>query len=220
MAKKVLTQNLTEPLVSATSIKVDIHPGDGNMVIDGLTGGDPVLASGTLQYLENNGLPTHSVTTSNGQATFTLKASSKGQHWLRLPWAACNGATEWHIHLNPTVSFDITAHTDGGNVTLDLTGMAVTRVKASTSGGNMEIILAGSTTCRSIEAHSGAGNVAVRVPGTMAARITATSGLGKVIVEPRFNKIDDKTYQSPDYESAVNTVEITATSGAGNVSIG
>ena len=39
--------------------------------------------------------------------------------------------------------------------------------------------------------------------------IHATSGLGKVIVDPRFSKTDKNTYQSPDYDSAANRVEIT-----------
>ena len=101
-AGNVLTHNLSEPLDGATTAKVDINTGDGNLTIDRLTGGEQVLASGTLQYLENQGLPTRSVNTSNGQATLTLKASGGGQPWFRFPWAACNGATEWQIHLNPT----------------------------------------------------------------------------------------------------------------------
>ena len=92
---------LSEPLDGATTVKVDINAGDGNLTIDRLTGGEQVLASGTLQYLENQGLPTRSVNTNNGQATLTLKASGAGQPWFQFPWAACNGATEWQIHLNP-----------------------------------------------------------------------------------------------------------------------
>src|SRR5512135_3865902 len=110
MAKNVLTQNLSEPLGNATAAKVDIDNGDGNLAIDGSIGGDQVLASGTLQYLENQGQPTRTLNTSNGQATLKLKANSGGQSWLRLPWQACNGATEWQIHLNPKVRADITAH--------------------------------------------------------------------------------------------------------------
>ena len=68
-------------------------------------------------------------------------------------------------------------------------------------------------------ATSGAGNVEVRVPSGLAARIHATSGLGKVIVDSRFSRTDKDIYQSPDYDGAVNTVEITASSGAGNVSL-
>ena len=68
-----------------------------------------------------------------------------------------------------------------------------------------------------VNANSGAGNVVVRIPSGVAARIHATTGLGKAIVEPQFSSIDDTTYQSPDFDSATNKVEITLNSGAGNV---
>jgi hypothetical protein len=243
MAKNVLTDNFSEPLDGATTAKVDINVGDGNLTIDRLTGGEPVLAGGRLQYLEDQGLPTRSVNTSNGQITLTLRAGgSTKQPWFRFPWSACNGATEWQIHLNPSVPSDITAHSDGGNVVLNLAGMAVTRVSAETGGGNMDVVLpdnaanlgvtakagagnvtvelgSGITGSAVVNAGSGAGNVAVRIPSGVAARIHATTGLGKASVDPRFGKVDRATYQSPDFDSAADKVEIMAHSGAGNVSV-
>jgi len=219
MTKNVLTYNLSEPLNGVTTAKVDIHAGDGNLMIDRLAGGEQVLASGTLQYLENQGLPTRTLNTSDGQATLTLKGSGAGQSWFRFPWAACNGATEWQIHLNPTVSSEITAHSDGGNVKLDLAGMAVTRVSADTGGGNMDLVLPEDAANLSVTAKTGAGNVVVLVPSGIATRIHTSTGLGKVMVDSRFSKIDGNTYQSPDYDGAAHKVEITVSSGAGNVSV-
>ncbi len=219
MAKNVLTYNLSEPLGNATAAKVAIDNGDGNLAIDGLTGGEQVLASGTLQYLEKQSLPIRTLNTSNGQATLTLKASGSGQPWFRFPWQACNGATEWQIHLNPKVQSDITAHSDGGNVKLNLANMIITRVVADTSGGNMDVVLPKDVANLSVTAKSGAGNVVVHIPGNVAARIHATTGLGKAIVDPKFSKIDKNTYQSSDFDSAANRVEITIHSGAGNVSV-
>lgn len=243
MANNIRTENLSEPLNGTTMAKVEINTGDGNLTIDPLPGGEPVLASGTLQYLENQDVPIHTLDASHGKTTLTVKGGTTGQPWFRLPWAACNGATEWQIHLNPTVAADITAHTGGGNVKLDLTGMALTHLAADTGGGNMDVLLPdeaadlhvaartgggavtvavgrGLTGHCTIDAASGAGNVAVAVPPDVAARVHAGSGLGKVIVDPRFVKLDHDTYQSPGFESAANQLEITAHSGAGNVSIG
>lgn len=242
MAKNVLIDNLSEPVNGATTAKVDINAGDGNLMIDRLTGGGQVLASGTLQYFENQGPPTRTLTSSNGQTTLTLRRSSAGRPWLRLPWAACNAATDWQIHLNPKVSSDITAHSDGGNINLNLAGMAVTRVSADTGGGNMGVVLpdnvanlsvaaktgagnvaveigTGIAGSNSINASSGAGNVDVCIPEGVAARIHTTTGLGKAIVDPRFSKIDNNTYQSSGFDGAANKVEITVHSGAGNVSV-
>ena len=242
MANNVLNYKLSEPLNSATIAKIDINAGDGNLTIDRLTGGEEMLASGTLQYLENQGLPTRTLVSSNGQATLTLNGGGTGRPWFRFPWAACNGATEWQIHLNPRVSSDITAHSDGGNVKLNLAGMAITHLSADTGGGNMDVVMpdnaanlsvtaktgagnvdveigCGITGSNIVNANSGAGNVVVRIPSGIAARIHATNGLGKATVDPRFSKTDNNTYQSSDFDSAANKIEITVSSGAGNVGI-
>ena len=242
MTKNLLTEHLSEPLNDATTAKVDIHAGDGNLTIDRLTGGEQVLASGMLQYFENQGLPTRTLDSSKGQATFTLRGGRAGRPWFHFPWSACNGATVWQIHLNPRVASDITAHSDGGNVKLNLAGMAVTRVSADTGGGNVDVILpdnaanlsvtaktgagnvtieigSGITGGNIVDASSGAGNVVVRIPSGVAARIHATTGMGKALMDPRFNQTGKDTYQSPDYDNAANKVEITIGSGAGNVSV-
>ena len=219
MAKKVLTDNVSEPLNGATTAKVDINAGNGNLTVDQLTGGEQVLATGTLEYMEGQALPTRTLTSSNGQATLVLRREDAGRPWFRLPWAACNGATQWQVRLNPMVSSDITAHSNGGNVKLNLAGMTVTRVSAATGGGNVDVVLPDNAATLSVDAQSGAGNVGVSVPSGVAARIHATSGLGKVIVDPRFSRIANNTYQSSDYDGAARRVEITVESGVGNVSV-
>jgi len=242
MAKNMLTDQFMEPLNGARTALIDIHAGDGNLIIERLTSGEPLLVSGTLQYFENQGAPTRSLASNSGQVTFMLRGGRAGQSWFHLPWSACNGATEWQIQLNPAVTSDLTAHSDGGNVRLNLAGMTITRLSADTGGGNVEAVLpdnaadlnvnvktgAGNVTVEIgsglagsnvITAASGAGNVVVRVPHGVAARIHATTGLGKAIMDPRFSMIDKSTYQSSDFDSAANKVEITVQSGAGNVSV-
>ncbi len=231
---KVLTNTLSEPLGDAKTAKFEFNAGSGNLTIDTLTGGEPLLVGGTLQYLENLGEPTRTLESFNGQASLTLKWGEN--------LASCSTTIEWLLHLNPTVPSDITAHSGGGNVKLNLASMAVTRLATDTGGGNVDVVLpdnaaglnvtaktgggnvtveigSGTTGSSTVNAASGAGNVIVRVPSGIAARIHATTGLGKVTMDSRFTKIDDKTYQSSDYESAANKVEITLSSGAGNVEV-
>ena len=219
MAKNILTDNLSEPLAGATTAKLDIDVADGNLTIDKLTSGEPVLASGTLQYFEKKGAPTRTLVARNGQATFTLRGTGNVGPWFHFPWAGRNGATEWQIHLNPAVPSDITVHSGGGNVKLDLTGMTITRLSADTGGGNMDVVLPDHAAGLSVTAKTGAGNVDVCIPRDLAVCIHATTGLGKVIVDPRFSQTDKNTYQSPDYDNATNKVEITLNSGAGNVNV-
>ncbi len=242
MAKNLLTQTFSESLDGAANAKIDIDAGDGNLTIDRLTGGEQALAAGTLQYVEEQGAPTRTYVSDNGQATFMLKSHAAAGRWFHLPWEACNGATDWRVSLNPSVPSDITAHSDGGNVRLNLAGMAVTRVAADTGGGNMDVILpdnasrlsvsaktgAGNVTVELgrgvtggnvVNAGSGAGNVVVRIPTGVAARVCAIRGLGKVTVDGRFSRTNSTTYQSPDFDNAADKVEITVNSGAGNVTV-
>jgi predicted membrane protein len=171
-----------------------------------------------------------------------LRGGGIERFWFRLPWAACGGAYEWQIHLNPTVLSDITAHSGGGNVKLNLASMTVTHLSVDTGGGNIDVVLPdnaaslsvtaktgggnitvemdnGTTGSSTINANSGAGNVVVHVPSGIAVKIHASSGLGKVIVDSRFSQMGKNTYRSPDYDGAANKVEIIAHSGAGNVSV-
>src|SRR5512137_34523 len=165
MAKNVLTHNFSEPLGGETTAKFDIQAGDGNLTVDALTRGEQVLASGALQYLEGQGLPTQTLASSNGRASLTLQGGKAAQPWFRLPWAACNGATEWQIHLNPAVSADLTAHSNGGNIELNLAGMTLTRLSTDTGGGNVEVVLPDNIADLSVTAKSGAGNVTIHLPG-------------------------------------------------------
>ncbi len=242
MARKVLTHNLSELLDGAAAATIDINTGTGNLAIDGLATGRQLLASGTVEYMEGQDPPMPSVVTSNGRAAFALKAQGGRQPGFRMPWSTCNGATTWQIHLNPAVSSDITAHSGGGNVKLELAGMLVTRVSADSGGGNLEVVLpenaaaldvaatsgggnvtvevgTGTRGANVVEARSGAGNVAVRLPGGLAALIHAATGMGKTIIDPCFNKLEAGTYQSPGYDSAADKVEVSIKSGAGNVSV-
>lgn len=219
MAKKILTRNLSEPLCGASTAKVDVDVADGNLTIDQLSSSEQLLANGTLEYVEGQELLNQTVNHGDGQATLMLKAKSTGRPWFHLPWEACNAATHWQIHLNPNVQSDITAHSGGGNLKLDLASMVVTRVSADTGGGNLDLVLPDHASNLAVNARTGAGNVVIHVPGGMAVKVQATTGLGKVIADSRFNKTDGNIYQSLDYEVASEKAEIMAHSGAGNISI-
>lgn len=242
MSNNVLIENLSEPLDGTKSARLEIDTHFANLTIDRLTGGEPVLASGTLEYLEKEGLPTRTLDSSGGHANLVLKGGGRPKSLFRMPWDSCNAAIEWQLHLNPMVPSDINAHSGGGNVKVDLTGMAVTHVSADSGGGNLELVLPdnaaninasartgagnvsveigrGLTGANTVNAGSGAGNVEVHVPGGIAVKVHASTGMGKAIVDSQFTKIDRNTYQSPDYDNAANKVEITAQSGAGNVTV-
>lgn len=242
MSNKVLTEKFSEPLNGARSATIKVDTRQGNLIIDRLAGEDQLLAAGKLEYREKRGLPSRRLTTSERAARLAIEGAGGSRAALRLPWQACNAATDWNIHLNPRVPLEIDAVSGGGHVKLNLTGMHVTRVSAHSGGGNMEVAMPenaanldvavtsgggnvnveigrGTTGGNTAKAESGAGNVTVLLPSRIAAKIHAVSGMGKVIVDPRFAMIANDTYQSADYDEARDRIEVTAKSGLGNVNV-
>jgi hypothetical protein len=242
MSNNLFTDELSAPLNGATTANIEIDTGTGNLTVDDVPEDMQVLASGALQYFEKQGRPAEFFSAEGGRATVKLTATAAGRPWLRFPWDACLGGTEWQIHLNPSVPSEITARTGGGNVKLNLADMSLTSLSADTGGGNMDLILPehaenlpvkartgggnisievgdAITGTNRVEANSGAGNVVVELPRGIPARVNASTGMGKVIVEPCYSKIGAHMYQSTDYEDAANKLEISVHSGAGNVSV-
>lgn len=235
----LLSMPLAEPLNDTTSAEFSVDLADGNLNLEGNSSDKAMLAMGTLQYLENIGVPLSSSSTFNGHTQYTLSTSA-GQSWLKLPWSACNGATDWSITLNPSVAYEISAYTGGGNVKLNLAGLTVTGLDAESGGGNMEVILpdntedlaavvktgAGKATVRvgngikgdhTIEASSGAGEVSVLLPTGMQAKVIIS--MGNVSVGPEFIKVNDTTYETSGYQNAENRIEISIGSGAGKATV-
>lgn len=213
----LLTYQLSEPLNGTRTAKIDINCDTANLTIDRLTGGEQVLASGSLQYFEKKGQPTRNMDSKSGRAILTLSGAQPGRPMFRFPWSACNGALDWQIQLNPLVPLDITARSGGGNIKLHLAGMSIASLTADNGGGNIEVVLPDIASDLNVDVKTGAGTVTVYLPDGIEGRVYAASGLGKVVVDPRFSKIDDKTYQSANYDGAAHKVEIKAQSGAGSV---
>jgi hypothetical protein len=242
MAKEIINQIFSTPRDGIKTANIDIDVNTGNLILGNLPTGSPLLASGTLQYLEGQDEPAVSVVAVKGHADLSLRANNAKPQWSLLPWKACLGATSWTVNIDPEVHTDIRAHSGGGNLQLNLDGTAVKNVFADTGGGNVDLSLpaevknlqvsarsgGGNVTVRIgrntaghsiVEVGSGAGNVTTNIPDEIPARIHAASGLGKVIIDPRFEKIGEKEYQSPDFENAESRIELTIQSGAGNVEV-
>ncbi|HEX9013534.1 MAG TPA: LiaF domain-containing protein [Anaerolineaceae bacterium] len=218
-SSKTLTDTLSEPRNGASSARFDLNVGTGNLYIDTQVNSGTELASGTLQYAGKQGPPARSLTMSSGKAVLTVRGDKTGRTGFRFPWEACNGATDWQIHLNPAVAADLTAHSGGGNIKIDLSGMNVSSISTDTGGGNIDLVLPDGAANLLVTAQSGAGNVTVRAPRGAAIKVTAASGMGKIMVDPQITQVDKTTFQSPGYDTAAQKIELTLKSGAGNVTV-
>ena len=70
-----------------------------------------------------------------------------------------------------------------------------------------------------VRVESGAASVSIRVPEGVAARIQTKGGLSTIQVDTRRFPQAGDVYQSADYETATNKVDIDVQMGVGSVNI-
>lgn len=235
-------QELAEPLNAVHTSSLDLDLAEGNLAIDRLTGGEPLLAGGTMEYYEDGAMPTRTLTSMGGHASLALSVGSDPRRRWRPPWDACSAENDWLLHLNPSVAYEIAANTGGGNLDLDLSGLLVNRITAETGGGNAEIRLPNDAVNLSAAVKTGAGKIVVEigrgtkgrnhvtlengagsaeilVPAGLAVKLAGTSGMGIIVVDPALLQTGKGTYQSADYDDNANRVTIEVSNGAGTVKV-
>lgn len=126
---------------------------------------------------------------------------------------------EWDVALNEAIPLTLDLSTGASETLLNLTATRTRRLDVHTGAGRVELDLPAAAGQTAVQIEGGAGEVIVRVPEGVAARVTGVTVLGALEVdEERFSRAGEG-WQSADYGSAANQVEITVRFGAGRVQI-
>lgn len=126
---------------------------------------------------------------------------------------------DWSLRLTPNIPISLDLETGANEARLNLTGLQVTDLRLKSGASSTVLLLpenAGATRAR-IE--SGAASVRVEVPSNVAARIQVRSGLSSIQVDSRRFPRLGEFYQSPDYETAANRVDLAIETGVGSVEV-
>jgi hypothetical protein len=133
-------------------------------------------------------------------------------------WTA--GGLDWDLRLNPAVPLELEFHTGASRSQIDLSELLVTSVELETGASATEMTLPQAAGLTRVKVQSGAAQVVLRAPGGVAARIRAETGLAHVDVdETRFRQVAAHRYESPDFATAINKVDIDVQTGVGSVRV-
>ncbi|NLE99435.1 MAG: cell wall-active antibiotics response protein, partial [Anaerolineales bacterium] len=148
-----------------------------------------------------------------------LQVSERGKG-VFMPWNWSPSASlDWRVALNGEVPLALDFETDAGESRLDLTDLRVTNLRVKTEASSTEIDLPAHAGHTDAKIEGGAASVIVRVPAGVAARIQAQGGLSGVSVDlARFPRMG-AVYQSEDYASAANRVDLHMDIGLGSVDV-
>lgn len=140
---------------------------------------------------------------------------------LVYPWRWGGGrGLEWDVALNADVPLSLDVEGGASENRLELRDLRVTELKMETGASASRVSLPASAAHTKADISCGVGSVEVRVPADVAARIRVTTTLGGTSVDRRrFPRVGSGLYESPDYETAANRVDLDIDASLGSVAV-
>jgi hypothetical protein len=214
-------QTAAIPLGAATSGDVTLRFGAGNLQVSALSNGSNDLVDATASLPSGMRLG-HVANVRGGTNSVTLSTEGSGGFgWW--PFRSFDqrspGDTTLDVKLNPTTPLTLHADVGAGQSDFDLSSLLVRSLTLNSGAGQTTVHLpvqAGQVTA---DLHGGAGQIILDVPPDVGAYIHGNNGLVSVHVSnDRFQKMGDG-YQTSDYSSAANRVDVTLNLGVGEVDV-
>ena len=202
------TQQVSIPLEGATTARVKIAHGAGRLSLDNrVTPGEFLSGSfvGGLQTrIDRNG----------SEVSVKMRPPDYAfPHW---GWSA---GYDWTFGLSRDIPIMLELGTGASESILDLTDLRITELKIHTGASSTKVSLPTAAGFTRVTCEAGAAGVQLQVPSGVAARIHYRGGLSSINVDTsRFPHSGDG-YQSADYDTAANKVEIDVQMGVGSVEV-
>jgi hypothetical protein len=205
-------EQLALPLEGAGRARISLRHGAGRVIVTGGAGPSELLSGafgGGVEYR-----------TRREGDSLDVELRVPRVDWFPAPWMWGPGRErEWSFRLNDGVPLALGLRTGANDMRLDLSSTRVTDLRLDTGASSTEILLPAQAGRTRVDVRAGAASLTLRVPDGVAARIRAAGGASDFDVDrARFPRADG-SYQSADYDTAPNRVEITIQIGAGSVEI-
>lgn len=206
-AKNRETRDLLLPLNGARSAEVKVNYGAGRLNL-GVLDTPGQLLSGTFE-----GGVRESLDRSGDHAVVRLEG-------IPLPVMVGVQGFTWQIRLSPDIDLRLNLETGASENNLDLRRLRVTDLVIKSGASSTDVTLPENAGSTRVKVESGVASVTLRVPAGVAARIKGEHFLSGFEVDAaRFTRTADNLYESMDFASAANRIEISAEMGVGSVKV-
>jgi hypothetical protein len=198
-----LTETLTIPLRDASAADVRIQFGAGTLQTRVAAAGNLVdgdFAGGVLQR-------------EPGPGRIELRQDTR----YGIPWL--ERSSTWSVGLTDRVPLDLRIQGGANRSMLDLRELKVRRLELQTGASETRVVLPRAAGHTDVKTSHGAASLLIEVPTGVAARIRTRMAIGQSRVdETRFPRTADG-YESPDFATATNRVDIDAEGGVGSLTV-
>jgi hypothetical protein len=202
---------LSIPREQASLAILRIDHGAGRLSIDALPNSDQFLTGDFIGGVDNE-------VTRDGNR-INVRLSTPPDAFWGIPWMGMSNGFSWQVNLNSEVALDLTLKTGASENKLNLTDLKVTNLNLDTGASSTRIYLPAHAGSTKANIHAGAASVDISFPQTVAGRIRVQSGLAGININHSRFPMNGNFYQSPDFETAIDKVEIYIETGVGSISI-
>jgi hypothetical protein len=202
-------QNASIDLQGASSASLKISHGAGELKIH-----SGAIANELVHGSFAGGLD-HKATRNGDRLEVRMKPA---KDVMDFPFFGPRTQLDWDVALNPEIPTALTLNVGANKSMLDLRDLNITDLKLETGASETRLTLPARGRFRA-DLDLGAASLEVTVPEGLSARIHASLGAaGFTINEARFPR-NSNYYQSPDYDSAANAVDMTIDAGAASIKV-
>jgi hypothetical protein len=200
-------QQVSIPLEQATSAYIKLDHGAGRLTLRSGAGPGEII-KGTFA----NGL-SYKCKKEADRMDVSLRTSQQSWAW----WPG--ESLDWDIRLNADIPLSLNIDSGASASILDLSDLKVTNLDIDTGASSTELTLPASAGNTHVDIDTGASSLKVNIPPGVAASIRVKTGIASVNISARFPKVDGGLYQSTDYGTAANRVDMTIDSGVGSIEV-
>jgi len=209
-----VVERVGEDLNDTRQATIDLRHNAGRLNVVALPSDSEQLVQAELDHPENTAIY-KDVQRNGGTTEVRLRDPDKAD----FPFVPNTYSHDWTVALSPRVPLDLRVESGASAMDLDLSNLQVASLDIKTGAAGVKVTLpqaAGRTTA---SIHAGAAGIDVTVPEGVAARIHANGALsGLTIDQSRFPRSNGH-YQSPNYDTATNRVDLNVDAGVSGVTI-
>lgn len=200
------------PLEGARSARIEFKHGAGELNV---RGGAPAellysggFGGGVDKQLDRPG----------DRVNVTL--SARTPDWFRWPGPMFGAdGLNWDVRLNESVPLALSIESGASATRLELDHLRVTDLTIKTGASSTVVVLPAHAGHTRASVSSGAASVDITVPAGVAARVRGMMGVGSLDVDQARFPRRNGAYESPEFETAENRVELQVEGGVGSVRV-
>jgi len=205
------TETISQPLGDIKSATIDLNIGVSRTDVAALNSDSNDLMRGDFTHDSNVRIDkNYNVSGTDGR----LSLSENSANWM----LGVGNTSHWDVKLSPQIPIALSVNGGIGRATLDLSALNLSSINLDAGVGSVAVTTP-QNAATTMKVNGGVGSVSITIPQGIAARIRINGGLGGANIDQgRFPKSGD-VYQSANYATAENKIDIEVDGGLGSISI-